>query len=168
MNKKELRKSLLVKRDSLKDISLNIIKQIVDSKILDDKKVVGIYYPLDKEINLLPLIDIYPHIKFCFPKTLDEISFYHENDINNFSKKKFNVMEPNSNEFIKRDDIELFLVPCVGITKGLQRIGYGKGYYDRYLEGYKGIKIGICYKELSNLDFVCDEYDIRLDYVIIG
>lgn len=168
MNKKELRKSLLKRRDSLEDISLNIIAQIVDSKILDNHKVVGIYHPLDKEINLLPLLDIYKDIVFCFPKTEDVISFYAERDLNKFSKKKFNVMEPITNNLIERDDIELFIIPCVGITKDYHRIGYGKGYYDKYLDGYKGIKVGVCYKELANLDFKCDPYDVAFDKIFIG
>ena len=59
MDKKELRKSLIIKRDSLKDISLNICKQIIDSHLLDNAKTIGIYYPLKSEISVLPLIDTY-------------------------------------------------------------------------------------------------------------
>lgn len=168
MTKIELRKSLLKKRDSLSDISLTIINQIIDSKLLDDKKNVAIYYPLKGEVDVLALVDKYPNINFCFPKTLDEISFYKENDLTRFEKKKFNVMEPITNNFISRDEIELFIIPCVGITKDRQRIGYGKGYYDRYLAGYNGIRVGVCYKELSDLDFKCDSYDVTLDYVFKG
>lgn len=168
MTKAELRKALLVKRDSLKDISLTIIRQIKDLKILDGKKIVGIYYPLKGEIDVTALVNMYPDIRFCFPKTEDEISFYEENDLSNFHEAKFRVMEPNSFKHILRDEIDLFIVPCVGITKDKQRIGYGKGYYDRYLKGYLGKKIGVCYKELSNLDFKCDEWDLYLDYVIVG
>lgn len=168
MTKKELRKNLLIKRDSLRDISLNIIRHIKETKILDGFKRIGIYYPLKGEINLLSLIDIYPDKEFCFPKTMEEIAFYHENNISNFHKAKFNVLEPNSNILVERDSIDVFLIPCVGITYNNKRIGYGKGYYDRYLDGYKGMKIGICYKELSNLDFECDEWDLVLDKVIVG
>lgn len=168
MDKKELRKSLIIKRDSLKDISLNICKQIIDSHLLDNAKTIGIYYPLKSEISVLPLIDIYKDKSFCFPKTNEEISFYKENDINNFKEAKFHVMEPISNEYVRRDMIDVFIIPCVGITADFKRIGYGKGYYDRYLEGYKGLTIGINYKELSNLDFECDSWDLKLDYVIVG
>lgn len=168
LSKKELRKSLLNKRDTLKDVSLSIVRAIIDSKILDKYNTIGIYYPLKGEINLLPLVDYYKDKSFCFPKTEDTISFYMENDLTNFSEKKFNVLEPNSNNFIARDDIECFIVPCVGITKNRQRIGYGKGYYDRYLMGYNGLKIAGIYKELNNIDFKCDDYDLVLDYVFEG
>lgn len=167
-SKKELRKSLLNKRDTLKDVSLSIVRAIIDSKILEKYHTIGIYYPLKGEINLLPLLDYYKDKSFCFPKTEDVISFYKENDLNNFSEKKFHVLEPNSNNYIPRDMIECFIVPCVGITRDKQRIGYGKGYYDRYLAGYKGLKLAGIYKELNNIDFKCDEYDLVLDYVFEG
>ena len=62
----------------------------------------------------------------------------------------------------------MFLIPCVGITNENKRIGYGKGYYDRYLSGYSGLKIGIVYKELNNIDLKCDIYDVILDMVFEG
>ena len=168
LNKKDLRKELLIKRDTLRDVSLSIVKDIVESNILDKFNIIGIYYPLKGEINLLSLLDKYKDKVFCFPKTSDEITFYAENDLSNFSEAKFHVMEPNSKAFVERDRIECFLIPCVGITKDRQRIGYGKGYYDRYLEGYEGLKIGIIYKELNNIDFKCDSDDLTLALIIEG
>lgn len=165
LSKQEIRKSLLLKRRDLSSISDAIVADIVSSGVLDNVKTVGLYYPLDKEIDVRSLIKIYPNKTFCFPKTSDVISFYKENDLNNFEKRKFNVYEPLSNNLILRDDIELFIIPCVGITKTKQRIGYGKGYYDRYLEGYNGLKIGVIYKELNNIDLIADPYDVKLDIV---
>jgi 5-formyltetrahydrofolate cyclo-ligase len=67
----------------------------------------------------------------------------------------------------ERDEIECFLIPCVATTLDKYRIGYGKGYYDRYLEGYKGKKIGITYKNTS-LECKADSYDVLLDIVLMG
>ena len=165
MLKKELRKSLLEKRDSLEDISLSIVSDIINSKILDNLKKVAIYYPLKKEISVLELINHYPSIDFCFPKTKNEIEFFCEKDLSMFKEGKFHCFEPITTNFVCRDDIDAFIIPCVGITKDNGRIGYGKGYYDRYLDGYKGIKIGVIYKELNKIDFECDPWDLKLDYV---
>ncbi len=147
------------------DTSLSIVRDIVDSKILEKYNTIALYYPLAGEINLLPLLNEYKDKRFVFPKTLDVISFYYENDLNNFSEKKFHVMEPNSNNLVERSEIECFIIPCVGITKDMQRIGYGKGYYDKYLLGYTGLKIGVVYKELNNIDFKGDPWDLKLDIV---
>ena len=63
-NKKELRIELLKKRDTLKDVSNSIIRDIISSKILEKYNHIGIYYPLEKEINLLPLLDYYKDKSF--------------------------------------------------------------------------------------------------------
>lgn len=166
IDKSSLRKELLVKRKSLNDISNLLINDLIESYILNKYSRIGIYYPLEYEINVLPIIDYYKDKEFYFPKTIgNDILFFKNN--NNFIKGKFNVMEPNNNMEVSRDDIEVFIVPCVGITLDKQRIGYGKGYYDRYLSGYKGLLIALNYKELSNLDFKTDNYDIKLDYIFV-
>ena len=66
-----------------------------------------------------------------------------------------------------RDEIECFIIPCVALSLHNQRLGYGKGYYDRYLAGYKGLKIGIVYKN-AILDIDMDSYDLVLDIVYSG
>ncbi len=165
LSKKDIRKSLLIKRRDLSNISDAIVSDILASNVLDNLNVIGIYYPLPGEINVLKLLELYPNKTFCFPKTENEIAFYKENDLNKFAPAKFNVYEPITNNFIKRDEIDGFIIPSVGITKDNKRIGYGKGYYDRYLEGYKGLKIGVIYKELNNVDILGDSYDISFDMI---
>ncbi|MGM9972375.1 MAG: 5-formyltetrahydrofolate cyclo-ligase [Anaeroplasmataceae bacterium] len=164
MDKQSLRAFAINKRKELKDISESLVLDLINSHILENKQKIGIYYPLKYEINVLPLIEYYKDKEFYFPKTIgNDIAFYSYN--NDFIKGPFNIMEPNNSEVIDRDLIDAFIIPCVLITKNKQRIGYGKGYYDRYLSGYKGLKIALIYKELSNIDFIADDYDIKLDYI---
>lgn len=147
--------------------SIKAIDEIINLNILFKYSNVGIYYPIGKEINILKLMDIYPNKNFYLPITRDEISFirYKKND--KLVKGSFKTMEPIG-DIISRNQIEVFIIPCVAVGKDNRRIGYGKGYYDRYLENYNGLKIGICYEKLSNLDVDCDLFDIKLDYVIKG
>lgn len=166
MDKKELRKELLEKRKSLNDVSSLLIIDLINSEVLDKYHNIGIYYPLKGEINILPIMDYFKDKKFYFPKTIgNDIQFYQ--NTNKFKKGPFNVMEPVSDVVVLRDTIDVFIIPCVGITEDNKRIGYGKGYYDRYLDSYKGFKIALNYKELSNLDFNADKYDVKLDYVLV-
>ena len=169
MDKIEVRKNILEKRKSLYDVSNDLIKKLIDSKILDNCNNIGIYYPLPYEVNVLPLLKYYKDKCFCFPKTIgNDILFYKENDLKNFLKGKFNVMEPKSSDLVNSDKIDAFIIPCVGIDSFNRRIGYGKGYYDRYLQNYKGLKIALINKELY-LDFkVCDDFDIKIDKVFVG
>ena len=156
----------LRKKENNVEVSKNIIDQIINLDILNKYSKIGIYYPIGKEIDIIKLVSLFPNKKFYLPKTLDEIHFieYKENDI--LVEGPFNTKEPKGN-IAPRDEIECFIIPCVAIS-GNKRIGYGKGYYDRYLEGYKGYKIGICYKNVSNLDVDMDSFDLILDDIIVG
>ena len=109
----------------------------------------------------------YPNKKFYLPITRDEISFIEYKLGDTLVDAKFKTKEPVG-DIVSRNMIECFIIPCVAISKTRQRLGYGKGYYDRYLKDYKGFKIGVIYKELNNLDFESDYYDVYLDLVIEG
>ena len=139
------------------------IKAIVESNILDAYDNIGIYYPIKNEINILKLLDIYPNKKFYLPITSDEINFvrYEKDDI--LKDGLFNTKEPIG-KIVDINTIDCFIIPCVAITTDNKRIGYGKGYYDRYLQGYRGLKIGICYDNMKNVDVKADLFDVIVDY----
>lgn len=157
----------IIKSNNKELASTNVIEAILKSKTLDNYNNIGIYYPIRNEIDITKLTSIYPDKNFYLPKTTDVLQFikYDSNTI--LAKGPFNTLEPVG-EIINRDDIECFIIPCVGITKFNQRLGYGKGYYDRYLEGYKGLKIGVCYKNVDNLDIDYYDHDIILDIKYCG
>ena len=167
MDKKTIRRTILKRRKDYNESNsrINVIKEIIDSKIIDSCNNIGIYFPINNEIDITELRKIFPNKKFYLPITKENILFSEYTD--NLVKGPFNIFEPIG-EIIDRDNIDCFLIPCVGITKDKKRIGYGKGYYDRYLNGYKGLKIGICYRNDINIDCEMNEFDIVLDNIIVG
>lgn len=169
MRKKEERKYALFLRKNLnkENSSKYVIDYIINNNVLDEYHNIGIYYPIGNEIDIMNLVKIYPNKNFYLPITKDEIYFvkYNFNDV--LVDGLFNTKEPIG-EIIDRNLIDCFLIPCVAISKDNQRIGYGKGYYDRYLKGYNKTKIGICYKESGNIDIDLMDYDLRLDFKILG
>ena len=166
MEKNIARKNILELRKKLDSniSSKKIIEEIINSNILNDFNNIGIYYPIGNEINIMNLIDKYPNKNFYLPITREEIHFIKYNKNDKLIKAKFNTYEPIG-DIVNRDSIECFIIPCVGISNDNKRLGYGKGYYDRYLSGYNGLKIGVCYKELVNLDIEMDDFDLKLDVV---
>ncbi len=167
MTKKEARiKALNIRKNNDQIISSKIvINRIIEEGIINDYQHIGIYYPIKNEIDVTELKNIYKNKFFYLPKTTDIIEFSLYND--NLIDGAFHTKEPVG-EIVARDSIECFIIPCVAITNDNKRIGYGKGYYDRYLSNYKGKKIGICYKESSDVICDTDEYDIILDMKIVG
>ena len=170
MNKKEARAYALNLRKQLNNINASalVLSQIVSKKILSSYNNIGIYYPIGKEIDITVLVREYPNKNFYLPVTKEDgLHFVRYTKNQKLVDGPFKTKEPLGN-YVDRDYIVCFLIPCVGITKQLKRIGYGKGYYDQYLKDYKGLKIGICYKELSNLDVEMDDFDLVLDMMVLA
>lgn len=167
MLKADARKKALISRktkDSLQASKI-VVDKIISSGILKNYSNIGIYYPIGTEINIMDIMKYYPDKSFYLPITKDEIAFikYEASDL--LTNGPFKTMEPIG-KIVSKEQIDCYIIPCVAISKDSKRLGYGKGYYDRYLENYQGYKIGICYKDFNNIDFEADSFDVKLDLVI--
>lgn len=169
MNKKDVRKKALLLRKKL-DVALvsnEIIKKIIENEIIDNFVKIGLYYPLNYEINLMDVLDIFPNKLFYLPVTGEKLDFVKYNLNDPLKNGLFNTKEP-SGKSIDINELDCIFVPCVAISNSKQRIGYGKGYYDQSLASYKGLKIGVCYKELAHEDVLMNDYDLILDIILEG
>lgn len=169
MTKQEIRAHIfdLRKKMSLDEISSysqKAIQSIKEDLRYQKSKVVAIYYPMHQEINLLGLMEDHTKI-FCFPKVEGKyIRFYRINERTTFETSAFGVREPKDGTIIK--DIDYMIVPALAISKTRYRIGYGKGFYDRYLKNNRPKHaIGIIYSfaeiesfEVSPFDEILDDY----------
>ena len=105
-----------------------------------------------------------------FPKTIgDDIIFYETEYLEDLKKGRFGVLEPSDLSPQFMDTVGICFVPGVAFdTKG-NRLGFGKGYYDRFLSDKPQItKIGICYdfQLLRKLTIPAEEFDIKMDMII--
>lgn len=85
-----------------------------------------------------------------------------------FKDNAFGVPEPIGATNIETSQIELFIVPLLSFDKNGYRVGYGKGYYDRFLKDRNkdSITVGFSYFDPVERISDTDEYDVRLDYCI--
>lgn len=84
----------------------------------------------------------------------------------NLIKGLYNILEPDSNRYLGK--IDIVLVPGLAFDKKGDRIGFGKGYYDRFLKNRNSIKIGIGYNFQLLEDYIdTNKNDISMDYLII-
>lgn len=154
MEKKDIRKQILAVRESLpdgevKEKSDKICKRLYGLERLWQAEVVYGYMPIRKEADIRPLLKriLEAEKKLALPRVCgDRMDFYQITSFQDLSEGSFHVMEPK--EYCKKMEEEgLVLVPGVVFDKQGGRIGYGKGYYDKYfaLHGRKLQKIGIGY-----------------------
>ena len=166
---KEIRKNIINKKEK----SNIIFNKIIENEFYKKAKTIGIYVSLDEEVDTFKLIDYsLAHGKcVAVPKIVSDntLEFYKIDSLDNLVKNKFKILEPNTeNKFIlKSNEFDLFIVPGICFDMDKNRVGFGKGYYDRFLQNCKAYKLGICFKEL-----VCEEiidtsaYDVKMDYIV--
>lgn len=75
----------------------------------------------------------------------------------------FGIREPMSGSVQER--LDLIIVPMVGFDENKNRLGHGKGYYDKALENSSAIKIGVAF-EAQREEFECCEHDIKMDIIV--
>lgn len=171
LNKNELRNHFLKIRKNIKNkehLSEKIINNLLNSSILNENLMIGCYASLPDEVNTWKLLDN-TIFKLCFPRIQGEfMEFYEVQNKSDFIKGKFDIYEPKiSCQLVHKEKIDIMLIPCIAIDKKGNRIGYGKGYYDRYLANYSGLKVALCFaKTIYNEIIPSDEYDIKMDLII--
>ena len=112
-----------------------------------------------------------PELKVCYPVAdFTNLTMYAvATDIDTpFQKKQFNISEPVSDYIVTADEIEMVFIPLIAFDQQGYRIGYGKGFYDKYLAGcsHECIKAGFCYFDpIQSIDDR-HEFDVPLDLCI--
>ena len=173
MNKSKLRKKYIEIRKGIIDKekkSLEILRKITSLEEYKKSKVIALYYSLSSEVDTINLINYSLENKkiVLLPKVLGEdMVFYEIKSLDGLKKSSFGVMEAENGIEYNKELIDLVIVPGVCFDKHLNRIGFGKGYYDKYLEGYNGLTIGICFEEqMSEENIEVDKNDVQLKYII--
>ena len=85
-----------------------------------------------------------------------------------FEANEINILEPLENKIIDPKDIDLVILPMLVCDLKGNRVGYGKGYYDRYLSRCNSscIKVGVSYFEPVDTVDDANEFDVPLDFCI--
>ena len=121
-----------------------------------------------KEIILTALAD---GKRVACPRCIDgtrNMDFYYINSWDDLSKRSFGVLEPEADEamLFKGADRPICIVPGLAFDHWGYRLGYGKGYYDRFLAGYKGWTVGLCYSGCIEYKLPHGRYDRPVDRLI--
>ena len=174
MNKSQIRNKIIKirKKKFNKDLRINLGKFISFLKI--DKlnfKSIGGYYPSNYEIDDLDILDLLEkkNFKVSLPiiKKDNQMNFYSWSRNDPLKINKFGIPEPVSSKIFYPD---ILLVPLVAYDSSLNRLGYGGGYYDRYIEKIEKIKkvtkIGLAFSFQKISSIPINQYDKKLDFIV--
>lgn len=174
--KNELRKSLKKLRKSIsnKNEADNMIsKRLLELPEYKNAGLVLFYAALDDEVNLDYCIEtaLANGKKVALPVCTDKdgnMKYYYINSFNDMVSGSFGIREPDTEKCVEVKDFSasLCVVPAIAFDKRKYRLGYGKGYYDRFLKNYAYKSVGVCYNNLVVDELPADEYDIPVDIII--
>lgn len=148
--------------------SLKIQRKIIKSLEFKKASKIALYFPLKTEVSTKHIIKsaLRKGKVVALPTISDnKMHMVQITSLSNMEFKK-NFMQPKLGTQITKDEIDLVIAPVVAFDKQRNRIGFGKGHYDKFLVGYDGNKIGIAFscQEVQNID--AQEYDIRMDKIV--
>ena len=171
MKKEFLRKKYKEKRDNIKNkvIKDNLIYQkVINNKDILSSKTLLIYISINSEVDTIKIINYFLNTKnIAVPKIIDNDMFFcYVTNLNELTSGKYNIPEPTNENIVTDFDNAICIVPGICYDKENYRIGYGKGYYDRFLSKNKIKTIGLCYKECMIEKIDNDKYDYKIDEVI--
>ena len=170
--KKELRiiAKDIRKRLDIKDVSEKILNNFLASSYYKTSGNIALYYPTGTELDLTQLFDD-KNKNFYLPKISDksnEIFFVkYEKNKTVLTENKYKISEPEGNK-INPQIIDLMILPALMADNNGYRLGYGGGYYDKFLNtnNVKAQKIILIPDELLVTDLPKETYDIPANIII--
>ena len=174
MNKEELRKYYKQKRDELYkagcifNISDSIVKKIAESEYFKSAKNIMLFYPKGSELNLLELLK-FKDKNFYMPVCKEGeivVCPYKEGD--KLILNGYGIYEPETSPVKDLSIFDIIITPALCADINCQRIGYGKGYYDRFFanKNLKAKKIIVVPKECLVNSIPCEHFDKPCDLII--
>jgi len=154
--------------DFIKLASQKIQNRLKQIEIFRSAKKIACYYPIGSEVLTQ---DIMQEIlgdgkEISLPKVVaDSLSFRKIGGLKDLEKGAFGIMEPKDN-CLEEKDMDVVLVPTVGITKNGIRLGYGHGYYDRFLSESNAKTISLTYSKQIVKSIPFSEIDVKIDWIV--
>jgi 5-formyltetrahydrofolate cyclo-ligase len=171
--KKSLRNLLLEKRDAtsfdlMKIASGKISKRLKKISSFKDAQKIGIYYPIGSEILTQDIIqELLSEGKQVFLPRITEqnIDFKKISNFSSLENGSFDIMEPKI-ECETDNNLDVILVPTIGITPKGVRLGYGHGFYDRFLANHKTVTISLTLEKQVVKNIPKLEHDMLIDWIV--
>jgi len=174
VSKQIVRKKILLYRKinfKLTSVKYSLLKEILKKFSFSKKKKIGAYYPINYEIEcfeILKKLDKAGHrISLPVTKKTNEMDFFEWSFNDPLYVNKMGIPEPDQTKKVYPD---ILLVPLVAYDKYNFRLGYGGGYYDRYIQKISNIKkiltIGLAFSFQKMDKIPINDNDKKLNFIL--
>ncbi len=160
----DIRKNTRILRKNIDKESHQAFSEKICQKVLQfitDKKVIMLYNAIDGEVQVNSLA-LLKNKTFIYPRVENnELVAVESSD---FCIGTYGILEPSGKEYT--GEIDAVIVPICAFDRNLNRLGFGKGFYDRFLKDKKCFKIGVAFSCQQTDSIKAKETDIRMDIII--
>ena len=177
IKKDEIRKQILEKRSNLSFEEVDKKSELIIENLtpyLKNAQNIMIFMDMKNEVRITKLIELYPEKNFFISKIVNsknremKINKYNENEL---VLHKFGYYESSSDDFYDEKILDIVVVPALAFDSSKNRIGFGGGYYDTFLNKVREknkntLFIGVCYDFQMIEEVPIEGHDITLDLVI--
>lgn len=176
MDKKELRKQIRGRKrqftnSELEELSLPIMNRLLSMPEIASAETILMYYSLPDEVYTHDAVEALARQgkTVLLPKVIDgenmEIRVYRNKE--DLAEGSYWIMEPKGQLFTDYGKITTAVIPGMSFDSNNNRLGRGKGYYDRFLKKIPlAYKIGVCFDFQKEKDIPHEENDVKMDTVI--
>lgn len=177
--KNQLRKFYSQKRLSLQNQNKFKMDELIYNKFINlqeyqESQKIFIYVSKVSEVDSWKIIKHSLQNKkiVCVPRcdtSQNTMNFYKINSIKDLKIGAYGIYEPVVSDKSKAEESflkDLCVVPGLCYDKRGYRVGYGKGYYDKFLENFNGVKVGLCYSEFTQDELLHDDFDNNVDVLL--
>ncbi len=161
-----------INEEQRRESSAKIMTDIIESDFYKHAKLIFVYVSYLSEVDTSRLIEHSLAVgkRVCVPHTLDNHVML-ANEIfaeSRYVLDRYGIKTPVEEHFVDKSEIDLTIVPGLAFDSLGFRLGYGGGYYDKFLSDYTGTSVGVAYQKCVCDEIIPDTFDIPVDILITG
>ena len=150
--------------------SQSICERVETWPIFQQSQTILTYMPIKGEVDLTPLLTRHPEKQWILPRILPEENHrmvFHPYDAGRLVRHPFGMAEPAADSStVPPEAIQLALVPGLAFDRHGWRLGYGGGYFDRFLQDFSGVSVGVVFHALLLDEIPRGPFDVPMQWIV--
>lgn len=173
MDKFAIRKEMSQRRLAMEESTYQELSDLIFTKVINDEQFqkahhLGLYVSFRNEVDTRKIIQycLENGKRVSVPRVLGEtMEFFEIDSVAQLESGFATILEPTTAQMTEKNAMDIIYVPMLAYDKTLNRIGYGKGFYDKYLKGYSNLTIGLAFS-FQEIDYIeTNNFDFPLDFI---
>ncbi len=162
-------RSSLANREDLERLLIQNLLKVLDQMGGQKHQSWAVYSARQGEASLVELLKLRPDIQWSFPRIVhNKLEMWRPRLVTGLKPGAYGILEPaDDSQLVPPEQLNGLFVPLVAFDRKGHRLGSGKGFYDRYLQGFNATTIGVAFEcQRHNQDLPVEAHDRRLDFVV--